>query len=902
MQIVRGKAVALSLLILTTTFGSVAMQGYGGADEPHSPIQINGDQELRTNACSCIRNPGASGTATDPFIISDWRITNAAGPAIVIRDISEEHFVIRDNTLDADDGVRLINTGDRGTILRNAINYQDKGIFLKNSATDVTDNILQGTRSTNYWPGVVGIRIDGGAPEIRDNHISKARYGIKATSSSPTIVENELLGNFDSITLRKSTHGVLKDNVVRLAEHWGLTVQDSAHADLIGNEIREGQGGIIVIGASLYMENNTVFNQRTDAVQFKDAHVTMFRNRIIDNWRGAFGSSDSDILAQENVFRNNDKAALQLVRSEGRVIANTVDLNGIGIRLKSSIITMEDNVLRNNTYGFSIPYDSRQSIPLMSGNVVNGVNVDGTQAPSEKRFFYQQTGIVVSDETIDSGHSDGFFGSLAVQGAVIIYDAFNVTITNNTFKENARAVFVYNSSFVSIEGNVFLNNEEGVVTVKSRTFIKDNECDIDIDPPRTVCFEGKAGFVTVRSNTIAHVAVGVRFSLHAGVTTKGIIDDNKITATTQTGVHLEGNRNQNEHHVKATFNHLEANVVGMVLVNFHGTLEGNVVANSTWAGIHLRERTNATFLNNHVILNARGIVDVQSCTPNFTTPCSSGVFVGNVIKGNAKIGVRLDAGGSFEGDVIAENKIGIEIQGRALFTDVNVTGNERVGLDGRGRIGLQGGNFSANGRAGASIEGRLVAEDTNASDNGENGLVIRGRGDLEGVVAFRNDGDGVNARGSARITGGNFSNNSQAGLRLAGQIFSVSDCEASFNSDGVIMTDALIHVDTDLEVNIQPPEIDLQDDDGREQDPLFMHDCDLVANADFAVKASANTFVNATNNFWGNESGPKVDLPVLEGENVVSAHVIASPYWTSRDHDERGFLPRTEAGVTNDVR
>jgi hypothetical protein len=75
-----------------------------------------------------------------------------------------------------------------------------------------------------------------------------------------------------------------------------------------------------------------------------------------------------------------------------------------------------------------------------------------------------------------------------------------------------------------------------------------------------------------------------------------------------------------------------------------------------------------------------------------------------------------------------------------------------------------------------------------------------------------------------------------------------------------------------------------------------MHECDLVANEDYAVRANVEAIVNATYNFWG-KKGPTVDTPALPGSNVVSPNVLVSPYYESRDHEVLCAVPATEAGM-----
>lgn len=906
-----GKALALALLTLTAGLGSLAQETNGSPNEEHSPIKIVGDQELRSNACACLEDPDASGTPTDPYEISDWHI-ETDGIAIEIRDIDEEHFVIRDNTLEGDTGIRLVNTGDRGTVAENLVNFGYIGVDLEDSSTRVTDNTMQGIE--NYFnDGQAGVRIDGGSPTVASNYLAHAHRGAVASASSPVFIDNEFNSLGKGLVLKGSTDARAETNTFRLIEVWGVQVKDSAHARLISNEVREGQGGIIVQHAKLYMQNNTVTNQKADAVRFKDSRVKMFRNNISNNWRGAFGSQHSDVLIKDNrIVDNGDEAGpnnnagLRLEGSEGRVVDNEIHGNDIGIRLDKSLIEIKDNEMRDNRWGMSIPYSSKASIPLMSGNTINGINVDGSEHASEQRIFYEEVGVDLSDQQIDSGHADDRFGTLFKQGAVVVYDSKNVTIEDNTFTYNDRGITIRESSFVSVQNNTFRSNNEAVVTIDSRTFIKENICDIEIDPPETVCFKARGGFTSVRANVVAHVSVGIHFDVKGETPAKGVIADNKIRSTVKAGLKLEGNFQQSEHDVRVENNNLEANVVGAVLVHFNGRLEANEIGNSTWAAVHLDNRANATFVANEIKFNARGVIDVDDCRDNYRPPCSSGVFISNEFKHNSGIAVHLKNGGSFQGDVIADNEIGARIEGDVRMDDVKVRNNAKVGVAVDGELGIADANFTSNEKAGLRVDGRVDADNVNASFNGETGIHVAGYAELDRVIARNNSENGASLRGSAQIDEANFSGNAKTGLEVGGTLFVVRDCEASFNTDGVVVVSGDVDIDAQVPIpdipDVEVPGVPEAPGDGGDddQDPLWMHQCNLVKNEEFALKANLEARVNATNNFWGKE-GPKLDVPLFIGDNVVSANARVSPYYETRQHETFCLVPSTEPMQTNEA-
>lgn len=891
----RGRTLVLAGLLLTAGLGYTALPGISSADDPHAPIRINNDSEFA--ACSCVRS--GSGTAADPLVISDWRIDHLTSPAISIRNVQNTHFIVRENTLNARTGVVLENTGDRGQVIANDITHRKIGVDLENSSPRVVDNTIRGPKNVYYTPGTDGIRVDGGNPLIQANLVTQAERGISATSSSAHILENEIVQNYDGVHLSESASARLEDNTIRLSEHWGLVVERSAKAELIGNEIREGQGGVVVKSATLYMEGNTVFNQRGEAVRFTDAVVTLFRNEISDNWRGAWGSTDSDVIIVENEFVNNQDTGIRVTRSEGRIEGNLLELNGIGIELENTSIKVVDNEMNNNTFGLSLPYGSRLTINQMSGNYVNGINVDGTEVPQDKRIFYKASGLTISGKLIDGGHNEGFFGSTIKQGALLIYDSIDITIEDNVFAFNQRGILVVDSTFVTIQNNTFTNNQEGVVSVDSRVFIKENECDIDIDPPGTSCVIARGGFVAVRANIIANVDIGIHFDTTIHHEPSGVIEGNAVF-NTRVGIQAEGHIGQSKHAVRVDDNEAHHNQIGIKLVGFRATLTGNKVTNNTHVGIELTSRTNATFHANVVLHNQVGVKDTDHCAWNMRHRCSTGVFADNRIKANAKTGISLNNGGSFEGDLISRNKVGTDIQGTTTFRDVNVTANKGVGARVHGSTTILGGNFSANGDTGFKGQGNVFARWMNAQENGEDGLEVRGWLEFRAGVASNNTGAGLEVNGSAHVAHSAFEFNGRAGLDFNGTIFTVVDCDVRFNLHGILFAEALVEVEINPE--LPRPEIpDIPDlpnlpsfppDRDDDQDPLFMEECDIVKNERFALRASVETVIKADQNYWGPD-GPVFEPPLIRGSNTIHAVGLFSPYWADENHTEPALLPST---------
>ncbi len=913
----RGKAVTLAVLIIASTVGFASPPGMSGADSPHGRIVIDEPADFTppgaTTGCRCVT--GGAGTAADPFVISDWHIKVFEGWAIEVTDIANVHFTIRDNTLDAQKGIRLDNVGDRGRILGNDIVFVVTGISTKHASPRISGNQLQGPTGVDDF-GSKGISTTSGSPIVEHNVVVGGNIGFFARGASPELTNNTFKQNYDGVRLTESAHGTLYGNEVTRARHWGIVVTRLADAELYDNTVGDGDGGVIVTDATLYMEGNLVTDQDGEAVRFLRSSVTMYRNEVVDNWRGAFGARDSDVNLVENTFSNNEDSGILLEDVFGTVKANRIEDNHVGISLQhTKAIDLIDNKLYNNTYGFSIPYESGPAVRGMSGNIVNGVNVDGTIRPNEQRIFWNEENVEVSGQLIDSGNNKRFSGTNLAQGELVIYDSQDVRITDNRFVEVDRAITIRGSadrpaSSIRVNGNVFAEVQQGVIiSGHSNVFVKNNTCEIEVDPDGTVCVRaGGPGYVAIAGNLIINFDVGIHLTANGGVTAKADVQENTVIES-EVGIHAEGTDDQSEHRVSIRANALENNTVGLVLDRFQGHVTGNLIAKNSEAGVQLTARTNATLTANAVIDNhGAGIVDIDLCDDDVRHRCSSGVFVDNRVEGNAEVGIEVHNGGLFEGGIVTKNKVGVRIDGRAKIAGMNSTGNERDGLRARGDITIHRGNYTGNGGNGLHIQGHAFLRALNASGNRDDGAHVEGVARVRGGTYNNNSRIGIEAHSQANMAHFNTSGNGVAGLRLNGTVFRLFDCEVSLNANGILMAEALV------EVNVRPPSVDLPRvgipdvpdarvpdmDDDEETDPLWMTECNIALNTQFALKASANTIINATGNFWGTD-GPKHDAPLFPERNTIEAAGLFTPYWVDREHTECGVLPTTTFGPSADT-
>ncbi|MHA2067597.1 MAG: right-handed parallel beta-helix repeat-containing protein, partial [Candidatus Thorarchaeota archaeon] len=184
-----------------------------GNDTLSDPIVIRSDFELRN--MSLDRGWPGNGTASNPFIIEDLRIVTDSWSCILIQDVSEYHFVIRDCYFEATDqsfGVCVKIYESVNGIVENCemvSGYQGMDFFGSTDCliracairevgcginTTIASNITVEDNfvSDCYWAMMIGSADD---IILRNNYFDTSDIGIGAYGSNDIIVTNNSIAN-----------------------------------------------------------------------------------------------------------------------------------------------------------------------------------------------------------------------------------------------------------------------------------------------------------------------------------------------------------------------------------------------------------------------------------------------------------------------------------------------------------------------------------------------------------------------------------------------------------------------------------------------------------------------------------------------------------------------------------
>lgn len=835
----RARLVAPALVLLLALAALPAPPTAAAPPTPtHDPVYIASNADF--NAANGVIS--GVGTPADPYVIAGWRFYAASGTAIIIRNVTAA-FVIRDNIIEAPNGVSFSESATTYAHVRNnQFIVRGTGLAVMNADAYVANNsFIQGATLTT------GIVLTGSASIVANNSFVNIRTSIVATYGSPVIVGNNIQSGYLGISVRSTS-----DAQVRLNEVSDVVTQIHADSTLRtrveGNVVVNGDVGMSLwINKEIEVHNNTVRAMIRIGVQFETSTGNLTANVIVDGQGDGVQIWHSPLLIANNTISNNLGIALHFMMASATVNANVMVANGMGIYIADeTVVRLTANVMINNTVGVSIPYVARQSIPWMSANLVNGVNIDGSLVASQRVYFYHAANVQVVGQVRDSGFSAGYYGSLTAEGQVVLYEVDNANVEVSVLSHSNVGVTAVNSFNVVVEGSLINDIQAGVqalaVSVPFQVpacavSVKNTTINITIDPVLTVGIDARGCLVNALNNSISIVSTGIRLDANAW----GNVSGNVVTRT-DLGLDVAGRAG----YVSVRGNTVVSNRVG---ARFSGTqalvaenrFEANVVA-----GVVLTQRADLRFERNNVSLNGMGVMDSGPCAPQSpygVTGCGALRASGNEYYRNDGDGVRVNGTSSFDGDVFLRNGGAGARLASATLVDVNATANRGSGATLTGLFDVSGSLFDR---------------------NGDHGLVVVGSGDVRSSTMTRN---------------------LHAGLRATATYVTASDLNVSYNEDGILFDELVPALPT---VQVGPGSLG---GGAPNPDPLDVHRSVIWRNTRDGIRAGA-AVVNATHNWWGG-GAPAISVADQVGafQNGVSPTVRFLPYFTDRTMTNTGPVP-----------
>src|SRR5581483_2250791 len=668
--------------------------------------------------------------------------------------------------------------------------------------------------------------------------------GISAQQGSPSILCNDVHDDsvVNAILVKFTTNATIACNTISSCQ--GAIVSVNAIGTLIANNsIDECATGIdVTLTKDAVVVNNTVRFSTGVQLNLWHASGVVQGNVLLDGRADAAVVDHSPLLFANNTIGDNAQAGLRLRDTSTDVEGNLVTRNAVGIALEGgSVPHLRANVLANNTVGLDVPYASRQAVPWMEGNLVNGVNVDGALDPSQQVYFYKAANVSVSGGVRDSGFSAGYFGSLTAQGNVVLYEVDTATVQGALLAHARAGVLAVNSFNVVVQGATILQTQVGVgamaVPAPSEVppcvvSVKASNVTIPVDPAGTVGIDAQGCRVQVLRTNVSLVDTGIR----ADASSPLLVVNASVTDA-RVGLDVAARD------LNVTGSLVARNGVGLLARGSVGSLVEDRIEDNAGPGLVLASGADLRLLGNALTGNGAGVVDVQPCGGPAT--CGKVEAEGNLVADNRGDGASINGTTTWRGDRFLANRGTGARLGSATLVDVVASGNDRDGVEARGAFTLRGSSFDHNGRHGAYLVG------------------------------------------SGDLADSSFTSNAGAGIRASPTSITALGLNVSDNLDGILFDDASASP-VAPSVPATPPPVSVQGVWGllggaglAGASVMDVHRSLFVGNERDAIRAGS-AFVNATSNYWGSPMGPPVDVADQAGayQNGVSPGVRFLPYYT----------------------
>jgi len=284
---------------------------------PHERIVIEDPSDFTIpgsgSGCECVRM--GSGSSSNPFMISDWKLSASGGNGISIA-WTTAHFII-------------------SNVVVNATGFYDSVVL-----RGVANGTIQ---DSSFYGGGISI------------------FSSKAVS----IINNTIAGSRFGILLEASDGNTISGNRLDHVEQVGIFVRASRNL-IDGNRVTDGSfGGINIDGMSGFGDDNCVVNNVVDGsaqygVGLWSARNNLIKGNVVSENGGAgimiTASSTGNLVELNNVVNNGvDGILVDEQSTKNKILGNTVTGNGNGTTSFDLHDESSDNIWLSNTFNTRRP-------------------------------------------------------------------------------------------------------------------------------------------------------------------------------------------------------------------------------------------------------------------------------------------------------------------------------------------------------------------------------------------------------------------------------------------------------------------------------------------------------------------------------------------------------------------
>lgn len=343
-------ALAIVLILIVSAVGwRLAIIGTDNADNPHSPIVIDGDDDLvLANGVT-----SGSGTAEDPYLIEDWEIEIAGGVAeygISISSVSC-HVTIQ--------GVTVYSSGFNQT----EGYHHASGIYL----VSVVNCTIVDCKFRNLEVGIDAYDLDGmgissNSFESCDRCVASSGQHWSNSIRNSTIESNTMRNCESPLEIVSAWNITVRANVFE-DPHVAVFLQNVREANLHENIIRGSSECAVWIwgGNCCSISGNTVQSSSSSGIRLYQVGYSVVANNSLESMQVSLLATDCiDVVVEHNLLTGGSSDAslncgLKVIDSTGVVVRfNAVENNLLGVVLAASNTSLMDVVVYHNNLRLNV--------------------------------------------------------------------------------------------------------------------------------------------------------------------------------------------------------------------------------------------------------------------------------------------------------------------------------------------------------------------------------------------------------------------------------------------------------------------------------------------------------------------------------------------------------------------
>jgi len=313
----------------TLTNNTCSGNGYSGIHDA-AGISLRKAPNSRVENNTCVGNDGDGiEIYSDHSLVKNNTCSdNEAG----IRMAGAEHVTLRDNRMTGDGlyigGSSLQNWNTHDIDTTNTVN--EKPVYFYKDRSDIT---------VPTGAGQVFL-ISCERMEVTDQNCSDVMVGVMVRDSSDVIIrKGTFSNNVYGIRLEESDHNTIENNTCNHADDYGIYVASSSSwNNLTNNTCSWSKGeGIWIRSSGNLLENNTSNSNLYDGIYLSGPDNTLINNTCSLNGRNGIdiGHYDDNVIANNSCLSNGAAGIQILYSNDNQLLNNTLSGNKIGIYIKS---------------------------------------------------------------------------------------------------------------------------------------------------------------------------------------------------------------------------------------------------------------------------------------------------------------------------------------------------------------------------------------------------------------------------------------------------------------------------------------------------------------------------------------------------------------------------------------